>query len=388
MKKQIIFIEPRPNPPDFKIARTLKLSGKYETILITFSKINKEYYLGAYDKIFVHELIDVPSKDNLLDFFKQFFDKKLRNFIKDVRKLNPYIVQITGLNIFTILTFYLFKNKKTIYNAYDIWGPYKKKFSLKGGSGRMIYFNTINERICFKIADGILHKGPAEELNLLSYGKKINTPSLAFLPGCLDEWNIKSKKRALKKDNINIVYAGGSWLEWQGHVSFLEIIKKITSQKIHFHISDPVLTKEKEKAYKEIERTNKYFHFYGSMNLNEFNKKLSEYDFGILPDFVSDTNIINPLFSKITMANKIFSYIESGLPVIVSSQLEFMKKIIEENEVGFAVKYEELENLREIIEKKDYKKVLKNISKFQKKFSLSKNISKIEKFYEEIYNLK
>lgn len=386
MKKQIVFIEPRPTPPDFKIARALKLSGKYETILITFSKVNKEYYSKAYDKIFVYELIDVPSLNNLINFFKQFFDKKLRNFIEEVRKLDPYIVQITGLNIFTMFNFYLFKNKKNIYYAYDIWEPYKKKFSIKKGSGRMIYFNTFNEKICFKIADGILHKGPADELKLLTYGEKIKVPDLSFLPGCLDEWNLKPKIRPLKKD-IKIVYAGGSWITWKGHVSFLDIIQKVTSQKIHFYMYDSSLTEESEKTYKELEKKDKFFHLCEKASFDSLSKKLSEYDFGILPDFVYDTKVVNPLFSKITMANKIFSYIESGLPVIISDQLEFMKKIIEENNVGFAVKYEELDSLRKIIEKKDYKKISRDIGKFQKDFSSSKNIRLIEEFYEKVHDL-
>ena len=41
--------------------------------------------------------------------------------------------------------------------------------------------------------DGILHKGPREELTLLDYS--VNAPDLALLPGCLEDWTHVPKKR-------------------------------------------------------------------------------------------------------------------------------------------------------------------------------------------------
>jgi hypothetical protein len=385
MKKQIVFIEPGLTTAVFKIARALKLTKKYETILITFSKINKDFYKKAYDKIFVYEIDGTPSLKNLVNFFKEMLSKKGRKFIKEIRKLNPYIVQITGINMLTIFNFYLFKNAKIVYYAADIWEPYEKKFSLKRGSGIMIYVNTKMEKIYFKKSSGLLHKNSPEVPNLLSY--KLNTPILPFLPGCLDDWSITPKKKSLKKDDIHIVFIGGSWITWEGHSSFLEIIKTITSQKIHFHISSQYSGKEAE-TYKKIEKENKYFHFHGLEKLDVLIKKISKYDFGIVPDFVYDTSIVSPLFSKITMASKIFTYMEAGLPTIVSKQLEFTSKVIKDNKVGKTIDYGDLKNLRKIIEKEDYKKLKENVGKAQKNLSMKKLIIDLEKFYEEVHNSK
>ena len=51
MNKQIIFFEPKLAGSTFKMARALKLKNNYETILITFTKPNKQVAELAFDKV-------------------------------------------------------------------------------------------------------------------------------------------------------------------------------------------------------------------------------------------------------------------------------------------------------------------------------------------------
>lgn len=381
-KKKIVFVESFFNVPTFKIACALKKTGKYETILILLSKDDKKNLKKAFDKIFIFDLKFNLTPIGLINFFRKIKSQEGKKFLKKMKKIDPYVFQITGPELVTLWFMYFLKKKVKIYYAYDIWKFYDKKFSLKKNSGIMQFFHKFTERVHFKIADGILHKGPPGELNFLPY--TINVPDLSFIPYCLDEWIFLPTKKKRGKE-IHLVYAGGSWISWEGHISFLKIIEVITSQKIHFHIFSPYTVGI--DVYKKIEKSNKYFHFHKGKSPDKLNKKISKYDFGIVPDFY-DCSKINELWPKTTLGNKIFNYIEAGLPVIINDELEFVSKIIKGNKIGFGVNYENLKNLKKIIMKQNYKQLQKNVKKTQEKFKLSKNIEKLERFYEKVANIK
>ena len=112
-----------------------------------------------------------------------------------------------------------------IYYAYDILAFYRKKFSMRENFLKKI------EKYYFKNMDGILHKGPKGELEFLDYS--VNAPDLALLPGCLEDWTHVPKKKNMKE--IHLAVAGPP-LEGSYYLhSFKDIIKEITSQKIHLH---------------------------------------------------------------------------------------------------------------------------------------------------------
>jgi len=121
MKKQIVFVEHPTTTYTYKIARSLKLTGRYETVLITFSKIDKSFLSKAYDKIFNFELSHKINLKNLLRFPRQIISKEFKNFLKNIRSLNPYIFQITGPDLFTTIFMFFMKEKPKVYFAYDFW---------------------------------------------------------------------------------------------------------------------------------------------------------------------------------------------------------------------------------------------------------------------------
>ena len=380
MKKEIVFVEYVPNIINLKIARTLKLSGKYTTTLISFSKVDEELYNKAFDKLLILDVKHSLNLKNIIKLFKSIFSKETKDFIKSVKELDPYLFQITGPDLFTMFVMSITKNKPKIYFAYDIWAFYGKKFSIKN-LGIKEFFQKQIEKIGFRKADGILHKGPSGELKFLDY--KINKLDLAILPGCLDEWTISNNKKP-KAGEIHLVFAGGPLKSSDGRAHFLEVIKKITSQNIHFHTYGECVNKKDTILFVEEEKKNKYYHFHPKERVDNLNKKMSQYTYGINPDFYIKS-IINPLWPKTSVANRMFNYIEAGIPIIINEDAEYMMKIVKDNEIGFSIKYNDLDNLKDIIEKRDYKKMIDNTKKAQKKFSWNKNlISELEEFYKKV----
>ena len=113
---------------------------------------------------------------------------------------------------------------------------------------------------------------------------------------------------------------------------------------------------------------------------------MSKYNYSIFPHFFWDALKAdsNPAIVKTLLATKITNYIEAGLPIIVSEQCEYIADIVKKHGMGFVIKFNDLKNLRDIIKKHDYKKLQRNVKKFQERFILSKTIREIEDFYEKI----
>ncbi|MCX6746781.1 MAG: hypothetical protein NTU63_01465 [Candidatus Pacearchaeota archaeon] len=386
MKKQIVFVEYVPNMINVKIAKVLKATGNYETVLVSFSKVDKEKYKDVFDKFFIFELSHKINPKNMLLILKKLSSREGKEFIKSIRKLNPYLFQITGPDFFTLIFMHITKKRPKIYFAYDIWGFYGRKFSIKD-LGIKESFQEFFERIGFGKTDGILHKGPKDELNLLKY--KVRVPDLALLPGCLDEWNQNiNLKREVKKTNIHLVHAAYPPRDTIFHVPFIKTIRKITSQKIHVHVYGRCQDEKENEIYCNEEKNNKYFHFHERLNVDKLKKEISRYDYGIILDY-HFIDIMNPLHLKTAMGNRLFDYIEAGIPTICFKQSEFMSKIIKENNIGFSINYEDLDRIREILLKKDYKNMRRDIKKAQKNFSLNRKlIFDLEKFYDSVVKTK
>jgi glycosyltransferase involved in cell wall biosynthesis len=382
MKKQIVFVDYVPNIIHFKIARTLKLKGDYETVLISFSEVDKDLYSKAFDKILCLEITHKINPKNLINIFKKITSQEGKTFIREIKSLDPYLFQITGPDLFTMFIMSLIKNKPRIYFAYDIWAFYNRKFSIKD-LGIKEFFQRNFEKICMKNADGILHKGPPEELKFLKY--KIYVPNLAILPGCLDEWVQQPKKS--KNKELHLVHAGHPPRNYNFTIPFLKIIKIVTSQKIHFHTYGRCLDKKEDELYFREKENNKYYHFHEKISANKLKKDISKYSYGSLIAFY-DLSLLNPLQVKTTMANKLFDYIEAGIPIINPGQSEFMAKIVEENKIGLNIDFNNLSNLKKILEKVNYQQMLKNVKKAQKNFSWNNQITELEKFYEKVVNEK
>jgi hypothetical protein len=385
MKKQIVFVEHFFHIPSFKIAKKLRFSGKYETVLISMKKIDSQtekFLKEAYDKIIIFELADMRKLtfSNYWRILKLLFGEKGKIFREELKKLNPYIIQITSPDIHTFFFKYVFRKYPRVYFAHDIFKPYYNKLSLKKNSGRSLILNKIFEKSLFKSVDGVLYKAPENILEKLQIKNKGS--SMQYLSGCLDEWIINKREKYSDVDNeLHLVYAGRPWIEWEGHKSFLEMIEKITKQKIHFDIYTPPFRDDDKKIFDELTSKNKYFHFHNELKGKELNKELSRFDYGIALDF-TDNKIVSDEFMDIALATKVFAYIESGIPTLVSNNLKFTLEVA--GETGIGIKYEELDTIKSFLKKKNISK--QNIIKQQNFYNINKVIPKIISFYDKVNN--
>ncbi|MBU0467103.1 MAG: hypothetical protein KKF39_05550 [Nanoarchaeota archaeon] len=382
-KKQLVFIGPKAQKTVTRMARVLKYRGGYETVLVCFSKVNEEFVKNTYDKIIYLELDFSPSPKNISRLLKKLTGKEARTFFKKIDALNPYITQIHGPSIISLLFFLLMKKKPKIFWLGDIWHHSEKKISFRKGTGRMQYVNYLIEKFIFKRADGIINKSGEGSLDVLK--SKIKGPVLDFLPYCLDEWIVPPKKKKIdKKKEIHIAYAGMSWDKWDGHAPFEEMVRKIIEQGIHLHFYPSTIKKETKSMLENLSKKNKFLHFYSRQDRDKIKKIISRYDYGIHLDFCDSS--VNSKWLEVAISSKVFVYIEAGLPIFLNKQFKNLTNIVERNKMGLGITYKDLGKLREIISK--YKPPsVEDIKNAQKNLKMSKQIHRVEEFYDKIHAL-
>ncbi|MEM2956113.1 MAG: hypothetical protein QW041_00850 [Candidatus Pacearchaeota archaeon] len=112
------------------------------------------------------------------------------------------------------------------------------------------------------------------------------------------------------------------------------------------------------EQFKSITKTNIHFHWHDCLRGKELSKELSKFDYGIIINFI-DNSVIRKEFTDISFATKVFTYFEAGIPVINPVELKFTSKII--GDAGFSISYNNLKNLSQILNSKDYNAYLKAI---------------------------
>ena len=126
VKKQIVFVEHPITTYTYKIARSLKLTGEYETVLITFSEVNKDFFSKAYDKIIVFELSHKINFKGILQSTKKIMSREFRDFLKKIPAM--------ALNIFNaeeavkINKHLTFNPQKGIYST--VWSARSKRINV------------------------------------------------------------------------------------------------------------------------------------------------------------------------------------------------------------------------------------------------------------------
>jgi hypothetical protein len=177
-------------------------------------------------------------------------------------------------------------------------------------------------------------------------------------------------------NQIHCVYEGGiNGKDKESDRFFENIWKKITDCGIHIHFysqSDP--------AYcKKLEKKNKYLHYEGNMGSKELVKEMTKYDCGLAIFHVTNKN---REFMETGTANKVYEYLNSQIPVIVS-ELKSYCAFVEKYNVGINLDFT-----------KDIKKQISRACQihispdFLKEHNLTmkSRVSEIVDFYERVKN--
>jgi hypothetical protein len=197
------------------------------------------------------------------------------------------------------------------------------------------------------------------------------------------------EKLSEKDGEYHLVYTGSiSFSEKYKNTYYIPLAKKLAKQKIHLHLyTNPThnIPIDRYIEYIELDRKEKYFHFEKSLPFDEINSEIAKYDFGLWyhPDTDDELGVTFEK-RKTGIGNKLFSYLEAGLPIIITERAEYGKKIVDKYGIGFSIRDEDFNNFHSIISNYDYNFMRSNSLRTREELSLGKKVKELEKFYIDV----
>jgi hypothetical protein len=360
--KTIVFVKGSPRMRVLKQALGLKNTGKYKLILVA-QRCIPEILEGVFEEI-------------------RFYKTRL-GLARILRGLNPYIIHAQSPPDKDVVTVIKHASCPVVTDSYDVTSLTTHYFKSELSA----------EKFRFENADGIIFRDLLIDFMKQKY--HISCPVLHFSDYPPKQLIVETPLPKLSKTNeeIHIVYAG------QVHPLNLsspdkyrdqygEIAEVITTQKIHFHIyPDPSLHRFYSfSCYKDLERKNPYFHFHRGLPIYQLNKEISQYDYGWLVVRPYPANSPTKIYESVALANKFFTYLEAGLPIIVSENLEYATSLTQKYNIGVICNHEKLYELRAKLESFDCEELSDNVLEARKILSMENQIHRLISFYEQVAN--
>jgi len=245
----------------------------------------------------------------------------------------------------------------------------------------------VKEKYVLQNVQGIISHSLELQLAKKLYGGI--TAKKLFFPNYVDSKLFVSKKKSELGSEVHLVYAGGVYSkhrnkDYFGGGQLHWLIEKLNKQKIHFHIyPSPVNLKSDLIDYYQLDKELHYFHFHDAVKQDKLAEEMTQYDFGVLP-FFHRTNNKSNYKRKYATTLKLYNYFEAGIPVIIGEDVEFQNYMGSRFGGSIKAKWEDFDQLIQLISRYEYKNLLEKIEESREVLSLTNNIYKVINFYKNI----
>lgn len=215
-------------------------------------------------------------------------------------------------------------------------------------------------------------------------------------------WNYNSnlKQDTLNNDDVHIVSVGTISLETYGMYDccYLELVKMIIAQGIHFHIYPPWCYRkdnvQKSTAifevdyaqFLELEKKNPCLHIHDSLPVEQLLEELKQYDFGFISGgceaFGQRYTHFKRAYVEACYSGRITDYLDAGLPILINEEVVFDYWLLKR--YGVAV---DLKSVLEpgfknkLLELKRNEVLKKRVDVAREKFSIAGNAKRLVQFY-------
>jgi len=269
-----------------------------------------------------------------------------------------------------------------VYDAYDFAG-------VQVGIENLSREERQAEQYCLEHADGIVTKFPNEMLDYFrSHGYRLPERRLQYMDYC-EEHLKQPMVNCLAPKQWHIVYAGGiapaSWAKrMYGYQQYHDMAQILDKQGIHFHIYANTIKASPGEfgCYLKLADELDTFHFHESVAYEKLPAELSQYHWGVWihPPFAEGRSE----FYWYGIGNKIATYAEAGLPILINEKLRFGSKLVRENEIGCVFHYDDIGRLREILNATPWSRLRANLTKFRAGYSVNVQGKRLMAFYRDL----
>jgi hypothetical protein len=263
----------------------------------------------------------------------------------------------------------------TVFDQYDL-------ILQSYGEGHPRPREIAHERWCFEHAGGYVHKGPKREMDFYrDRGYRMAGPELSLPDGCDESLFQPLGGRKLSDDDgeWHIVYAGGIHGPGKPHYLLREF-EAMAAQGIHTHVYPARWSRDHEclGCYAEAGAKNGKIHVHGTKPYVELVRELSMYDFGL---YYFD---IDPVRFPALAGNKIPTYFEAGIPVIVGEKLAYSAGFVRADGAGLVVSADDVGRLGDLLDAGDAGAMAAGVGRARERLSLKIQGRTLLEFYRKL----
>jgi hypothetical protein len=370
MKKEIVFVKRNPQIRILKQAIGLKKTGRYKLVLVA-SSFDLSLFKDVFDRIIVY--------------------KNYKELQEIISSLNPYLFHAHAEPNLVIAVVIQSTKRPVVYDAYDF-----TTLSGRDIQQRVPQIEKDAERFALENADGIVYKGSYDQIKFyLDKGYNIKAPTLNYDDYCGSDFFVNKglDKLSSKDGEIHIVHIGVivplSFLpEKFGHGQFGKTAIILAKNGIHFHTYyNPYQScEENYPCYRSLSQKLSFFHFHRGVPHQNLHLEISQYDFG---SYLAGDNIPKEIpltWFRANSGNKLFSYLESGIPIIISEIFEYNCSFIYRYGIGIVVDnaLENINLIKDIISYGSYEQLVNNVKEARRVLSIENQVPRLEEFYAKI----
>ncbi|MGE4267719.1 MAG: hypothetical protein AB7F25_09800 [Deferribacterales bacterium] len=157
------------------------------------------------------------------------------------------------------------------------------------------------------------------------------------------------------------------------------VFQDICSQGIEVHLFN-FSGNRFRPPYDHLE-TEKNFYWEDFVSGFDLPSAIKDYDFGLNLLNINEEykRICRVHFNSLFQA-KMVTYLAAGLPMIVNDEFVTHREFVNDNKIGFSVRYDEIPLIAEKIKKVDYRQLKENVRKLQGKYLAEKKDEKLAKY--------
>ncbi|MBK6368396.1 MAG: hypothetical protein IPF64_00840 [Flavobacteriales bacterium] len=250
-----------------------------------------------------------------------------------------------------------------------------------------------HERACMAEADGVIAHSlePAEGFRRYGIPHRTRPRTLFFPLYCDDDRFVTMPK--ISATETHLVYAGGVAgshrdPRYFGNIQFFGLIETLTKQDLHLHIyPSPTTLAADRTEYEALAKTNLRFHYHEPVGQEKLAEELGRYHFGFHLGFVNDGDHQQSTAKyRLCTTLKLFNFLEAGIQVISSVNLDFQAWMITRHHAGIAIEREDIALLAERLRVLNNASDPWNVERARVRLSLKENTRRLIAFYEAVHS--
>jgi radical SAM superfamily enzyme YgiQ (UPF0313 family) len=169
-----------------------------------------------------------------------------------------------------------------------------------------------------------------------------------------------------------------------GDVQLLPLIKNTLRQRVPFDVFLAPYADKGAAAYADyafLEGADPLFTLRNAVSPLGLARQLAGYSFGVMFYRLKPDLLIGKKHFRGMLPTKFFSFIEAGLPVAVSEELEFVARIVAENGLGVVLSQRDLDDLPNVLARADQRTLRKNILAYRETCWMDGKIEELSALY-------